>query len=145
MSRSARTLGLAALAGSVLLSAVGQLGMKAGMVALKGVLDAAEQTVPLAVLRVPFTWTVGGLAAYACSLALWLVVLARYPLSVAYPLLSLSYVCVYVGATFWPRLAEPATPLRTVGTLLILLGVAFVSFNSARASDASNATQDRAP
>jgi undecaprenyl phosphate-alpha-L-ara4N flippase subunit ArnF len=144
MKPSARTLGLAAIAGSVLLSAIGQLGMKAGMVALKGVLDATGQPPPLAALREPLTWTVSGLVAYACSLALWLVVLARYPLSVAYPLLSLSYVCVYLGATVWPRLAEPATPLRTVGTLLILLGVAFVSFSRSRAPDPANAAQNRA-
>jgi len=32
-----------------------------------------------------------------------------------------------VGATHWPLLAETATPLRTLGTLLILVGVGLVS------------------
>jgi undecaprenyl phosphate-alpha-L-ara4N flippase subunit ArnF len=80
----------------------------------------------LTMLAEPIAWTVAGLSAYACSLLIWLAVLVRYPLSFAYPLLGLSYALVYVGATHWPRLAEMATPLRTVGTLLILLGVALV-------------------
>jgi len=57
----------------------------------------------------------------------WLAVLVRYPLSYAYPLLGLAYVLVYAGATLWPRLAEPASLLRTGGTLLILAGVALVT------------------
>ena len=57
----------------------------------------------------------------------WLAVLARYPLSFAYPMLSLSYVLVYVGATHWPLLGEAPSPLRTLGTLLILTGVGLVT------------------
>ena len=76
----------------------------------------------------------GGLAAYGLSLIAWLAVLARYPLSYAYPLLGLSYVLVYAGATHWARLQETATPLRTAGTLLILLGAALVSRSGARPS-----------
>ena len=48
-------------------------------------------------------------------------------MSFAYPTLSLSYILVYVGATHWPLLAETATPSRTLGTLLILVGVGLVS------------------
>jgi undecaprenyl phosphate-alpha-L-ara4N flippase subunit ArnF len=125
-------LGPAALAGSVLLSAAGQLCMKAGMQELHRVLAAHANVVRLAEMQSPIAWTGVGLASYACSLALWLVVLVRYPLSVAYPLLGLSYVCVYLGATFWPRLAEPATLSRTLGTLLILMGVALVSYRGTR-------------
>jgi undecaprenyl phosphate-alpha-L-ara4N flippase subunit ArnF len=123
-------LGPAALAGSVLLSAAGQLGMKAGMQELQRVLAAQASLLDLGAMQSPLVWTIAGLAAYACSLALWLVVLVRYPLSLAYPLLGLSYVLVYVGATFWPRLAEPATLARTLGTLLILVGVAVVSYRT---------------
>ena len=59
--------------------------------------------------------------------------LVRYRLSYAYPLLASSYVLVYIGATSWPTLAEPATPQRTIGTLLILAGVALVSLTGERA------------
>lgn len=126
---SSRWLGLLFLAASIVLSAVGQLCMKVGMQELHGIsqLPAYDLSVgTMAALRIPIAWTAAGLAAYACSLLSWLAVLVRHALSFAYPLLSLSYVLVYVGATHWPRLAETATPLRTLGTLLILVGVGLV-------------------
>jgi hypothetical protein len=115
-------LGLACLSASIALSAVGQLGMKLGMESLHAAGAPGSASVWPAAL-----WTAAGLASYAVSLAAWLVVLIRYPLSYAYPLLGLSYVLVYLGATQLPSLLEPATPLRTLGTLLIVAGAALVS------------------
>ena len=126
---ASRWLGRALLACSIVLSAAGQLGMKAGMQELHAVtargtaLSAASWTE----LAPAVEWTFAGLTAYGLSLVCWLAVLVRYPLSYAYPLLGLAYVLVYVGATQWPRLAEPASLLRTGGTLLILAGVALVT------------------
>ncbi len=122
-------LGRTLLASSIVLSAAGQLGMKAGMqelhaLATRGV---ALGTASWSELAPAVGWTLGGLSAYGLSLVCWLAVLVRYPLSYAYPLLGLAYVLVYVGAALWPRLAEPASVLRTGGTLLILAGVALVT------------------
>lgn len=122
---SARLLGLALLTTSIVLSAVGQLSMKVGMQELHVSFAASGEAQQF--LRQPVFWTAGGLFAYGLSMLAWLAVLVRYPLSFAYPLLSLSYVLVYVGATQWDRLLEAASPLRTAGTLLILAGVAIVS------------------
>lgn len=131
-------LGPLLLGSSILLSAAGQLGMKAGMQALADSgAQAAVHAATLAALAPAIEWTVAGLAAYGLSLVAWLAVLARYPLSYAYPLLGLSYVIVYVGATHWDRLHETATPLRTAGTLLILLGAALVSRSDTRPSQPS--------
>jgi undecaprenyl phosphate-alpha-L-ara4N flippase subunit ArnF len=126
-----------ALAVCVVLSAVGQLCMKAGMLELNRSLAAQRGVLDLATLDTAAVWTATGLVSYGLSLGLWLVVLVRYPLSLAYPLLSLSYVCVYLGATFWPRLAETATLSRSLGTLAILLGVALVYADRSRASSAA--------
>jgi undecaprenyl phosphate-alpha-L-ara4N flippase subunit ArnF len=134
--RGARWLGAAALSASIVLSALGQLGMKAGMQNLKLARAGGEIAWSLAFsppLRAAVLFTLAGLAAYALSLLAWLAVLVRYRLSYAYPLLALSYVLVYVGATSWSELAEPATPQRTIGTLLILAGVALASFAGERA------------
>jgi len=131
MSRhSFRWLGLACLLTSIVLSALGQLGMKAGMQEWQQI--AARQDVvltgaSLAILRPALLWLAAGLAAYGVSLLAWLAVLVRYRLSYAYPLLGVSYVLVYIGATQWPRLLEPATTARTAGTLLILAGVALMT------------------
>ncbi len=126
---ASRWLGRALLAASIVLSAAGQLGMKAGMQELHAL---ATQGVALTVvswseLAPAIEWTAAGLMAYGLSLVCWLAVLVRYPLSYAYPLLGLAYVLVYIGATHWPRLAEPASLLRTGGTLLILAGVVLVT------------------
>jgi undecaprenyl phosphate-alpha-L-ara4N flippase subunit ArnF len=115
-----RSLGLLALTASIVLSAVGQLCMKVGMQRMHVV--AADD--------VAMMWTTIGLASYVLSLAAWLVVLIRYPLSYAYPLLGLSYVLVYIGATQWPELAEPITTLRTAGTICVIAGVALVSWRA---------------
>jgi undecaprenyl phosphate-alpha-L-ara4N flippase subunit ArnF len=117
-----------ALAGaSIVLTAAGQLGMKAGMRAL------ADLDTPPGLENVLFTqvtlWTAAGLCCYCLSMLAWLTVLSRYPLSLMYPLLSLSYVLVYLGATHWSMLMEPASMTRSVGTVLIALGVAMVSMS----------------
>ena len=105
------------------------------------VLQKVGATRRLAGARTPSQWIaalfsaelLAAIACIAAGTALWLAVLVRYRLSYAYPLLALSYVLVYVGATSWPELAEPATPQRTLGTLLILAGVALVSLTGERA------------
>lgn len=133
----ARWIGVAALSASIVLSALGQLGMKAGMQNLKLARAGSEIAWSLASsppLRDALLFTAAGLAAYGLSLLAWLAVLVRYRLSYAYPLLALSYVLVYIGATRWPELAEAATPQRTVGTLLILAGVVLASLAGGRAS-----------
>jgi undecaprenyl phosphate-alpha-L-ara4N flippase subunit ArnF len=132
---SQRFLGIVLLASSIVLSSVGQLCMKVGMQELKQSAVALAPTwTALSALHEPLLFTVGGLLAYAISMLAWLAVLVRYPLSYAYPFLSLSYVLVYIGATHWSRLMETATPLRTAGTLLILVGVVLVSRTEGRAA-----------
>ncbi len=132
---ASRALGLAFLCASIVLSAAGQLSMKAGMQELHRLAGGhafALTAAALAYFGPALAWTVGGLAAYGCSLLAWLAVLVRYPLSYAYPLLGISYVLVYAGATHWSRLMEHGTPLRTAGTLLILAGVGLVSTGERR-------------
>ena len=127
MSSGLRGVGLAALAASIVLSAAGQLGMKLGMHELHAIGGAQVAAADWAAALPAVSWTALGLVCYASSLLAWLLVLARYPLSYAYPLLGLSYVLVYLCATRWPVFDEAATPLRTFGTLLVVAGVVLVS------------------
>jgi undecaprenyl phosphate-alpha-L-ara4N flippase subunit ArnF len=127
-------IGLTCLGASILLSACGQLAMKAGMHALRaaGGWPGAAAAFAAPDLRAALGWTTVGLAAYGASLLSWLVVLGRYRLSHAYPLLALSYVLVYLGATQWDLLHEVSSAARTVGTVLIVCGVALVSLGRSR-------------
>ena len=132
MTAPIRRFGLIALIASVALSACGQLGMKVGMQELERAVSTSGDAWNLAALGGPLVWTLAGLIAYAASLCCWILVLVRYPLSFAYPMLSLSYGLVYLGAVFWPRLGEAATLERSLGTVAILAGVALVSIGNAR-------------
>lgn len=75
-------------------------------------------------------WLVAGLSCYAISMLSWLVLLARWPLSLAYPMISLSYVLVYLGATHWPFLGETATASRSAGIIFVIIGVILVNFKA---------------
>lgn len=66
-------------------------------------------------------WLAAGASCYLVAVWLWINVLRELPLSRAYPLLSLGYPLVYVGAVLW--LGEQVTALRALGTLLVCVGV----------------------
>ena len=138
MTGGGRGAALAALAASIVLSAAGQLGMKLGMRELH-VIGVQAAAADWGAAFPAVWWTAVGLACYAASLLAWLLVLARYPLSYAYPLLGLSYVLVYLCATRWPVFGESATPFRTLGTLLVVAGVVLVSATRADRTDRTEA------
>lgn len=124
---------------SILLSAAGQLFMKIGMQALAGA-GALPPSVGSALQTPAVLWTGLGLLAYGASMLAWLGVLTRFALSYAYPLLSISYILVYVGAIYWPGIQEEPTPARTIGTLLIALGVGLVSSTARHGSSSASST-----
>jgi drug/metabolite transporter (DMT)-like permease len=65
-----------------------------------------------------------GFFLYGISSIFWLFVLQKFPLSVAYPALSLTYVAIVILSVF--ILKEPFSALKTAGILLIILGVYFL-------------------
>jgi len=81
----------------------------------------ALSTLSLQTLPAEFLWVLCGGLCYLIAVLLWVQVLQQLSLARAYPLLSLAYPLVYVGAIVW--LGEAATPQRTGGTLLVCLGV----------------------
>jgi drug/metabolite transporter (DMT)-like permease len=71
-------------------------------------------------------WTVLlGLGMYAVGTVMWLFVLARIDVTLAYPYLGLGIIFTMIlGAWF---LSEPVGAMRIVGTLLIVSGVVLIS------------------
>lgn len=127
---AAHTFGLLFIGTSIVFSAGAQLLMKAGMLELNIITNVTPAVSELTAIQelLPVTgWVLAGLALYALSMLTWLVALTKYDVSLAYPLLSLSYVLVYVAAVFWPRLHEAASLGKTSGILLILAGVLLVT------------------
>ena len=121
-----RTKSFLYMGASILLSSVAQLSMKAGMLLL------AAHTADgwpgwMVVLNNPaLLWVAFGLACYGTSLLFWMSAIARLELSLAYPMLSLSYVLVYLVAVNWPLLHEHASWIRTVGIVVVVIGVILI-------------------
>ena len=127
-TRSLNSAGLLVL--SVSLMAAGQLCMRRGMLAFGPIESAAAfgNLVWGGIISpgtIPFVWL--GMIVYALAIMVWLQVLSRMDLSIAFPMMSLSYVLVYLGAALWPALDEAITVGRLAGTGLIMCGVALVA------------------
>ena len=103
----------------MLLAVVGQFFLKRGVLAssLLPNVESIIRTVlsPLVLL---------GFILYGVSAVVWLFVLQRFPLSVAYPALSLTYVAIVILSVV--ALKEPITSLKIAGVLFIIIGVYFL-------------------
>ncbi len=64
-----------------------------------------------------------GLGPYALSMLCWMLALRHLPLNRLYPLLSLSYVLVWLAAVLLPAFGEPFRWSGLAGVLLIVLGL----------------------
>jgi multidrug transporter EmrE-like cation transporter len=111
---------LGAFAGYVVLGVLGLVLLRANLATAATLVRAGELG------RGPVLFAALGAFSYGASFVLWLVVLARVPLSVAYP--------IAVGATVavstlfaWGLLREPMSLRLLVGIVLIVVGVALVS------------------
>jgi len=121
---------------SIILSACAQLLMKASMILLHGVVYTDLSALQLiAENKTAFAWLVVGLGCYAVSMLSWMFALIKYELSFAYPLLGLTYILVYLGAVYWQQIGEQMSWQRTVGIMLILIGVVFVNRKSTKDND----------
>ena len=115
-------------AASVVLVSIAQLSLKLGMSLWPLASGPAGGLDGFAAPGVHLLWLLLGLACYGASMLLWILVLTRLPLSAAYPLLSISYVLVYLVATSMPAWGEVASVQRSGGIAFILLGVVLVSW-----------------
>lgn len=115
-----KTIALSLAVFCVLLSSGAQLAMKRGMSAPAGADLGATY---LHALGSPLVWL--GLVLYGASAVLWLWVLSRLDVSLAYPLVSLGFVVTFVLGVWW--LGEPFSWLRVAGCTLIVLGVAVLA------------------
>jgi drug/metabolite transporter (DMT)-like permease len=111
------------IAATILLDVFGQLGFKLGL-NRADVSDssAAGHVFWLRLFTQP--WLLFGIAAYALEFFLWLAVLSRIELSIAFPLASLSYCGVLLASRV--VLGEKISRRRWTGCGLITLGAALV-------------------
>lgn len=102
---------------SILLGGVGQFLLKLGADRIK-----TEATLWLTLWRLAWIPQLSlGLICFGTSFLLWIFVLRRLPLSIAYPMVSLNYVIVTLLAVL--VLHERFTLYKLAGLALIMLGV----------------------
>ena len=110
-------------AASIALATFSQLALKWAVIRLPPLSMAALPSLLNASFVFPLAMVGAGLSGYLLSMGSWFMVLRYLPLSYAYPMLSLSYVLVYVLAVLLPDLAESANLFKTLGVVCILFGV----------------------
>jgi multidrug transporter EmrE-like cation transporter len=110
---------------SVSLNAAAQIFLRKTMVGVGPLPGDRSDLIPYAFAVVLNPWFIAGMTCYAVSIGVWLIVLSKLEVSVAYPLLSIGYVITAVVGFFF--LGENVTLLRVFGIALICGGLFFIT------------------
>lgn len=101
---------------AMLISLSGELLFKQGLLQTELKLTVAS------IIKTLFTPSIFlGFALFGSGAILWLFVLQRFPISVAYPSLALNYVWMLILGYY--LFGEHITPYKVIGVLLIIGGV----------------------
>jgi len=112
---------------SVVLNTTAQLALKAGMIQIGTFSFTWENLIPIALKVMASPWIIFGLTVYVGSVFVWLMVLSRTPVSIAYPMISLAYITSALAAYYlW---GENLSLIRITGIIVILIGVYLVAKN----------------
>lgn len=107
---------------NVAMTSFAQIVLKAGMGAPDVVRAlAAETRLPAMLTVLLHPWIVVGLLLYAGAALVWLLVLSKVEVSLAYPFVGLGFV-VTMGLA-WAFLGEAISVGRVTGTLMIAAGI----------------------
>ena len=107
---------------SVMCSAVAQLALKKGMTGVVFPSGSGFEAMVSAVITVLLNgWIIVGFALYGLGALVWLLVLARLDVSLAYPFVALGFVVT--AAQGVALLGEPLTAAKVVGIALVTAGV----------------------
>ena len=108
---------------SVLLSSGSQILLKYGMTRPGMKVALADKVSPLITLQAIATSpaVLMGMACFGLSAVVWLFVLAKIPLSTAYPFVALGIAITVLGGRF--LFHEPVSVLKMFGIALVVTGV----------------------
>jgi len=110
---------------SVFFNTVAQLALKAGMGQIGHFTFHYANFIPIAWKAVTCPWIILGIATYVGSMMVWLMVLSRSSVGIAYPMSSLGYVTSAIAAYY--LLGEDLSVIRLAGIFVILVGVYIVA------------------
>lgn len=86
---------------AVFVSAAAQLLLKAGMNRIGFFNFSSSNIVPVALQVATNPFVIFGLALYVFSFVIWLLVLSRTEVSIAYPMMSLAYIINCIAAYYF--------------------------------------------
>jgi multidrug transporter EmrE-like cation transporter len=107
------------------MNAAAQLFLKAGMNQIGYFEFTSGNIFPIGLKIATNLPIISGLFTYVLSVGLWLLVLSRVQVSIAYPMVSLGYVLNAIIA--YHLFAEPITTMRMLGIFIIITGVFLVA------------------
>ena len=104
---------------NVTMLTIGQILFKVGLQKIGGV----NLTNAWKALFVPSVTV--AITLYALSTLVWLTILSRMPLSVAYPMQSIAYIFSMIAAAIFFH--EPVSIVKWIGGVVIMVGVILIS------------------
>ena len=110
---------------NVLLTVIGQILMKQGMTEVGEIDGSLRDIAPRLIQAFMNPFVISGISIYGFTTMLWLIILSRVKLSIAYPMLSLGYLFSIFFA--WLLFKEAVPKARILGAIIICLGVYFVA------------------
>ena len=110
---------------NVILSVIGQLLLKQGMNQIGKIEGHLSEIVTRVLHALSNPFVIGGISVYGSTTLIWLVILSRVKLSVAYPMISLGYIFTILFS--WLIFKENVPKLRVLGGFVICIGVYLVS------------------
>lgn len=108
---------------NVLLTVIGQILLKQGVSKVGPI--GFKELIPKLTQVILNPYVIGGISIYGFTTFVWLVILSRVKLSIAYPMLSLGYV---LAIPFSRIIFKESIPImRIIGAIIICIGVYFVA------------------
>lgn len=111
--------------GSVFLNAMAQITLRKAMIEVGPPPDSAKDIISFALSLATTPAFILGMSCYAISIGVWLFILSKLEVSLAYPLLSVGYIFAAVVGYYY--LGENVTVTRMAGIFIICVGVVVLS------------------
>ena len=112
---------------SVSLNAFAQLFIRQGMLKMGNIALKMDALWNMTVQAISNIYIWAGMLSYAISIFLWMVVLSKVNVSLAYPFLSIGYILTAIIAYF--VFGEPLTWQKIAGILIICIGVIVLTYS----------------
>ena len=109
---------------NVLLTVIGQMLLKKGVLTI-GRINNFRELIPKLTQVIFNPFVISGISIYCFTTFVWLVILSRVKLSIAYPMLSIGYVLVIPFS--WLVFKENIPKLRILGAIFICIGIYLVA------------------